>query len=107
MDALHPKKGKDYAFRRQFDEKQSIIPGCPALHPKHIHATLPVLMQLGKHVALLSSRVENYWQMLLTAQPQPQGDQALLHVMYDTGKLLHDLWQSAACAKLLLLWILQ
>jgi len=23
------KKRKDYAFRRQFDEKPSIIPGCP------------------------------------------------------------------------------
>jgi len=24
------KKRKDYAFRRQFNEKPSIIPGCPA-----------------------------------------------------------------------------
>ncbi len=23
------KKGKDYAFRRQFNEKPSVIPGCP------------------------------------------------------------------------------
>ena len=25
------KKGKDYAFRRQFNEKPSIIPGCPGV----------------------------------------------------------------------------
>jgi len=32
------KKRKDYAFRRQFNEKPSIIPGCPgamALPPVH------------------------------------------------------------------------
>jgi len=35
--ALHrkkkEKKRKDYAFRRQFNEKPSIIPGCPGTAP--------------------------------------------------------------------------
>ena len=29
------KKREDYAFRRQFDEKPSIIPGCPGLQQQH------------------------------------------------------------------------
>ena len=31
------KKRKDYAFRRQFNEKPSIIPGCPVM----IRITMP------------------------------------------------------------------
>ena len=30
------KKRKDYAFRRQFNEKPSIIPGCPGVPKLHI-----------------------------------------------------------------------
>jgi len=29
------KKRKDYASRRQFNEKPSIIPGCPGKHVEH------------------------------------------------------------------------
>ena len=34
---IHRKKRKDYAFRRQFNEKPSIIPGCPGsgIHTLH------------------------------------------------------------------------
>ncbi len=28
-DTARKKKRKDYAFRRQFNEKPSIVPGCP------------------------------------------------------------------------------
>ena len=32
------KKRKDYAFRRQFNEKSSIIPGCPgSIHKTFVH----------------------------------------------------------------------
>ena len=34
------KKRKDYAFRRQFDEKPSIIPGCPVAAPAADVATM-------------------------------------------------------------------
>ena len=67
-------------------------------------------MQVGKYMPLLSSRVENNGQLLLTAQAQPQGDQAWLHIMDNidnTDKQLHGLCQSAGCAKELLLWTLQ
>jgi len=34
------KKGKDYTFQRQFNEKPSIIPGCPGLLGGHgVHAS--------------------------------------------------------------------
>jgi len=62
--------------------------------PKHFHETLHVLMQVGKYMPLLSSRVENNGQLLLTAQAQPQGDQAWLHIMDNidnTDKQLHGL----------------
>ena len=55
---------------------------------KHLHVPMPP----GKYVPLLSSRVESNWQLLLTAKPQPQSGQALLHIMKVTGKQLHDLW---------------
>jgi len=31
------KKRKDYAFRRQFNEKPSIIPGCPEVSMLQLH----------------------------------------------------------------------
>ena len=40
--AVYLKKRKDYTFRRQFNEKPSIIPGCPAFgissHPRELEA---------------------------------------------------------------------
>jgi len=39
------KKRKDYAFRRQFNEKPSIIPGCPD----------PFCMHIPGHIALKSA----------------------------------------------------
>jgi len=37
------KKRKDYAFRRQFNEKPSIIPGCPGLLAEASQHLLPLL----------------------------------------------------------------
>ncbi len=35
---------KEYAFWRQFNEKPSIIPGCPESNKKHLRLTLQVLL---------------------------------------------------------------
>ena len=42
------KKRKDYAFRRQFNEKPSIIPGCP----EH-HANKAVMLDMAAPVLLV------------------------------------------------------
>ncbi len=36
------KKRKDYAFRRQFNEKPSIIPGCPDICCVKLRAAYPL-----------------------------------------------------------------
>jgi len=50
------KKRKEYAFRHQFNEKPSIIPGCPGAVS---------ILTLGLHRMIL--RIGNRWVFVLTA----------------------------------------
>ena len=54
MYTLHINR-KDYAFQRQFDEKPSIIPGCP-VHITYCHVTtFLICVQMYTHSAVLPS----------------------------------------------------
>jgi len=44
------KKRKDYAFRRQFDVKPSVIPGCPSVK---IHDYTELTYQLGAKISMM------------------------------------------------------
>ena len=74
------KKRKDYAFRRYFNEKPSIIPGCPALVCSHIcmpeqdsrnNHCCHVTRYLAVHICSASALIGNTCEFEISARRLP------------------------------------